>query len=100
MSSTPLSQQEIDARLTTLHGWAQDGGTLHKTYQGFKSYLDGLAFACAVGTIAEGHDHHPDLIIGWKKVTVRFTTHDAGHQITQKDVDAAAAIEALGYPKA
>jgi pterin-4a-carbinolamine dehydratase len=31
---------------------------------------------------------------------VSFTTHDAGSKITQKDVDIAKAINALGYPRA
>lgn len=99
MSSTPLAPQDIDSQLVQLKGWMFADNRISKTFQGFKSYLDGLAFACAVGTIAEGHNHHPDIIIGWKKVSVSFTTHDAGSQVTQKDLDAAAAIEALGYPK-
>jgi len=99
MSITPLAPQDIDAQLSTLNGWLFENNRISKTFQGFKSYLDGLAFACAVGTIAEGQNHHPDIIIGWKKVSVSFTTHDAGSQVTQKDIDAAAAIEALGYPK-
>ncbi len=95
---TPLTDAEIAERLAGLPGWTRDGDTLTKTYK-LDKYLSGLAFACAVGTIAEGLNHHPDLHIGWKTVTVRFTTHSAGHKITHKDVEAAAAIEALGYPK-
>ncbi len=59
-----------------------------------------LAFAAAVGVTAEGLNHHPDLAIGWRKVTVSFTTHDAGNKLTEKDFAAAAAIDALGYPPA
>lgn len=96
MPSIPLTDAEIAERLRDLPGWQRDGDRLTKTYR-LDKYMSGLAFACAVGTIAEGLDHHPDITIGWKTVTVAFTTHDAGHKITVKDCDAAAAIEALPY---
>lgn len=99
MAATPLNDAEVIEKLANLPGWERDGGTIKKTYHVDK-YLSGLAFASAVGTIAEGFDHHPDLFIGYKKVEVAFTTHDAGSQITQKDIDVASAIEALPYPKA
>ncbi|HEX2623157.1 MAG TPA: 4a-hydroxytetrahydrobiopterin dehydratase, partial [Phototrophicaceae bacterium] len=66
----------------------------------FETYPDGLAFAAAAGVVAQGKDHHPDILIKWKKVTLTFSTHDAGNKITHKDLETAAAIEALGFPKA
>ncbi|MCU0476890.1 MAG: 4a-hydroxytetrahydrobiopterin dehydratase [Anaerolineae bacterium] len=98
MSTPPLSDSDITAALADLPGWARDGDTLTKTYA-LPSYLAGVAFASAVGVLSEGLDHHPDLHIGWRKVTVRYNTHDAGSKITAKDVQAARAVEALGYPK-
>lgn len=99
MATTPLNPDELTAALTRLNGWALVSDQLEKTFQ-FKSYLEGVAFASAVGVVAEGRDHHPDLFIGWRKVKVSFTTHDAGHKVTHKDIDAAAAVDALSYPKA
>jgi 4a-hydroxytetrahydrobiopterin dehydratase len=99
MATTPLNPDELTAALTRLNGWALVSDQLEKTFQ-FKSYLEGVAFASAVGVVAEGCEHHPDLFIGWRKVKVSFTTHDAGHKVTQKDIDAAAAVDALSYPKA
>lgn len=93
-----LSDAEINAGLAKLNGWARDGDELVKQFQ-FDNYLAGLAFASSVGVIAEGLNHHPDLIIGWRRVSVSFTTHDAGSKITAKDLAAAEAIEGLGYPK-
>jgi 4a-hydroxytetrahydrobiopterin dehydratase len=98
MPSTPLDEAAISARLSALDGWTRDSGAISKTFS-LDSYVAGLAFATAVGVLCDGRDHHPDLTIGWKKVTVRFTTHDAGSQLTVKDFDAAAAIEAMGYPR-
>jgi len=94
----PLSAEALTAALNNLPGWSVVDDMMTKTYA-LPSYMAGIAFVGAVGTIAEAHDHHPDLEVTYKKVKVSFTTHDAGSKVTQKDVDAAAAIEALGYPK-
>lgn len=96
MASTPLNDGEITERLAQLSGWQRSGDTITKTFK-MNSYMAGLVFASAIGTIAEGMDHHPDMHIGWKKVTVSYSTHDAGNKITDKDFNAAAAIEALPY---
>jgi 4a-hydroxytetrahydrobiopterin dehydratase len=98
MPTTPLGEAEIIERLARLDGWERAGHKLVKTFA-LESYMAGLAFAAAVGTIAEGQNHHPDLYIGWKRVRVEFTTHDAGHQLSEKDFAAAAAIDALRYPR-
>lgn len=97
-NTLPLSDAEIDAALAGLPGWSREGDALVRLFK-FDSYLAGVAFASAVGVLCEGMDHHPDLIINWRKVTVRFTTHDAGHKISAKDVKAAQAVSGLGYPK-
>ena len=99
MTPTPLNENEITERLNRLPGWAREGDMLTKTFK-LNSYAAGLAFACAVGTIADGFDHHPDMLITYKKVKVSFTTHSAGHKLTHKDFDAADAIESLKYLKA
>lgn len=93
-----LTEAEIQSALADLSGWAYDDGKISKTYE-LPSYTAGLAFATAVGTIAEGLNHHPDLTIGYKKVTVLFTTHDDGNVVTAKDIEAAQRVEALGYPR-
>jgi 4a-hydroxytetrahydrobiopterin dehydratase len=97
MATNALSSEAVQSALSGLSGWKHDDDMITKTYE-FDSYLAGAAFAAAVATIAEGRDHHPDMLVTWRKVKVSFTTHDAGSKVTQKDVDAAQAVEALGYP--
>ncbi len=97
MAVTRLNEQEIAARLATLSGWERDGMVIRKTYP-METYMTGLAFASAVGTVCEGLGHHPDILIGWRRVVVSFTTHDAGNTLTENDFNAAAAVERLGYP--
>lgn len=104
MTTTPLTETELTDALAALPGWAlaAAGGTgqaITRTYA-MPTYMAGLAFAAAVGTLAEGRDHHPEIVIGWKRVTVTFSTHDAGNAISAKDIDAAQAVDALGYPRA
>lgn len=96
--TTALSEAEIREGLAGLKEWTRDGDVLVKTFK-FDSYLAGLAFASTVGVIAEGLNHHPDLIIGWRSVTVSYTTHDAGNKLSAKDFAAAKSIDAVGYPK-
>ena len=96
MSST-LSEHDIAARLITLPGWTRAGMVITRTFQ-FDHYLAGIAFAAAVGTVCEGVGHHPDIFIGWRRVVVSFTTHDANNSLTEKDFIAAQAVNRLGYP--
>ena len=96
--TSALSDAQIKEGLAKLNGWTRDGDELVKEFS-FDTYLAGLAFASSVGVIAEGLDHHPDLQIGWRRLSVSFTTHDAGSKLTAKDFAAAEAIDALGYPK-
>jgi len=98
MPTPPLADAAIDAALAGLAGWERSDNALVRVFK-FDSYLAGVAFATAVGVLSEGMDHHPDLIINWRKVTVRYTTHDAGNRISAKDIRAAQAVDALGYPR-
>lgn len=76
-----------------MHGWEEEGGQLKKTFD-FDSYAEGLIFAMAVGRMAEKRDHHPDMLLGYKKLTISLSTHSAGG-ITEKDVDLAGEIDSL-----
>ena len=60
----------------------------------FNSYLDGIDFVNAVANVAEQENHHPDISIGYCKVTISLTTHDAG-TITEKDYKLAKLIDDL-----
>ena len=99
MARTALTPEQIAERLPSLNDWAVESNVLSKTFA-METYLAGVAFASAVGVVCEGLDHHPDIHIGWRKVRVSFTTHDAGNALTEFDFRAAQAVDALKYPKA
>jgi 4a-hydroxytetrahydrobiopterin dehydratase len=89
-----LNDQEIQAKLPTVPGWALETDQLARTFT-FGSYADGVAFAVKVAMLSEKLDHHPDAIqITWKKVRVAYVTHSAGG-ITELDFDAALKVSGL-----
>jgi len=61
----------------------------------FKNFVDAFAFMADVAALAEEHGHHPEWSNVYNRVTIRLTTHDAGNQVTDKDLKLAEAIEAL-----
>ena len=73
--------------------WNEIDNTITKSFE-FNSYLDGLDFVNAVANVAEQENHHPDISIGYCKVTISLTTHDAG-TITEKDYKLAKLIDDL-----
>ena len=74
--------------------WTCKNNILSKTFE-FRSYLDGIDFVNTIANIAEQENHHPDINIGYCKVTIFLTTHDAG-ELTDKDYKLAKIIDDLG----
>jgi 4a-hydroxytetrahydrobiopterin dehydratase len=79
-----LSEVEIAAELVAHPGWKQKGEAIVKTYA-LRSFPEAIAFVTRLAFDAEASDHHPDLQISYKNVTVSWSTHSAGG-ITEKDL--------------
>jgi 4a-hydroxytetrahydrobiopterin dehydratase len=75
-------------RLRTLTGWALDGAAIRRTFV-FDGFPSAIAFVVRLGFDAEAVDHHPDLQINYKRVTLTYTTHSQGG-LTDKDFAGAA----------
>ena len=88
-----LTPTEIEQALADLPGWTQTGNEISRTFT-LASFPAALAFASAVGHLAERADHHPDILIQYRKVTLTLSTHSAGG-LTEKDFDLAAHINAI-----
>ncbi len=93
MAAAALSEAEIAQALTTVPSWERQGAEIARTYA-FPSYMAGIEFVTQVGALAESANHHPDMQVGWRKVTLRLSTHSA-HALTQKDFDLARKADAL-----
>ncbi len=72
-----LPESAIEAALPDLPGWAHEGKELIKTFA-FPTYLAGIGFVDRLAAVADRANHHPDLHVGWKKVTVKLSTHSKG----------------------
>ena len=68
-------------------GWSEVDGALERTFE-FKDFVEALAFVNRVGELAEAENHHPDIAIHYKQVTLRWWTHTAGG-VTDRDVELA-----------
>ena len=68
-------------------GWDEVDGALERTFE-LDSFMDALDFVNRLGALAEAEDHHPDITISYRKVTVRWWTHTAGG-VTDRDRDLA-----------
>ena len=61
--------------LAQLDGWhVVDGRRLEKSYR-CKDFAQALEFVNRVGAIAETQRHHPEIALGWGKVTLDIWTH-------------------------
>jgi 4a-hydroxytetrahydrobiopterin dehydratase len=57
-------------------------------------YMEGIDFVRQVAELAEENNHHPDILIHYKRITVRYWTHTASG-VTQADVQMAQKVDAL-----
>ncbi|SRR6266566_1302468 len=92
--AVPYTIEESTKRLGELSGWSLQSGSIQKEFR-FKSYLSGLEFAHSLGKIAEQEDHHPEMLVGWRRVRVTFSTHTI-KGLSQNDFIMAAKAE-LAY---
>ncbi len=88
-----LSREEIARRLQSLHGWTLDGNAIKKQYT-FRDFPEAVGFVDRLVPIAQAADHHPDILISYKRVTLTYSTHSEGG-LTDKDFDGAVAADRL-----
>jgi 4a-hydroxytetrahydrobiopterin dehydratase len=88
-----LDASMIQDSLAHLDGWHVEGHELVREFR-FVRYWAGIEFVNHTARLAEEMNHHPEMLIGWKKVTVRLTTHDSGG-LTALDVELARRISSL-----
>ncbi|UVJ38398.1 4a-hydroxytetrahydrobiopterin dehydratase [Arthrobacter sp. CJ23] len=88
-----LTRPAIDAALAELPDWRYRLGGLVTVYK-TPTAAGALALIAAVGQIAEEQNHHPDLDWRYNRVFLRYTSHDAGSEVSSRDVAAATAASA------
>jgi 4a-hydroxytetrahydrobiopterin dehydratase len=79
--------------MTEDEGWAERNGALERTLE-FEGFRDAIQFVDRLADLAESENHHPDIAISYRRVTIRWTTHSAGG-ITDRDRELAARTDEL-----
>lgn len=86
-----LSPADAHERLRGLDGWRLEGHALVKQFT-FAGFPEAVAFVGRLVPDAEAADHHPDIGIHYRRVTLSYTTHSEGG-LTDKDFAGAAAAD-------
>lgn len=95
MAVPQLTENERDQALLGLPEWSlrDDKLAIVRKFK-FAGFGEAFAFMTRVALIAEKRDHHPEWSNVYNWVEITLTTHAAGG-LSQRDVDMAAAIDAL-----
>lgn len=91
-----LTTADLDAFLAASPEWSVEAGCLVRQATA-ASFPQAIAWVVAVADAAERADHHPDIDIRWRTITLRLSTHDAG-AITILDVRLAREIDTVLNP--
>jgi len=73
-------------------GWTEADNSLVKVYV-FDGFTRAIAFMSSAAPLIEAMNHHPEWTNVYNRVTVRLTTHDAGHKVTELDRQLAMALD-------
>jgi 4a-hydroxytetrahydrobiopterin dehydratase len=88
-----LTDEQIEQGLQGSN-WTREGDSIVRELE-LKDFAGAMAFVNAVGELAEGANHHPDILLhGWNKVRLTLSTHSEGG-LTQNDLDLAHGIDGL-----
>ena len=87
-----LTENEIIESLKKVPGWQRKGDEISRLYT-FSGFIAAMAFVNHVAGLAEAMDHHPDILIQYKKVLLTLSTHSAGG-LTDLDFTLARQIDA------
>ena len=88
-----IQPSEVASRLRSLTGWSQAGDAIRKQYT-FADFPAAVAFVNRLAPEIEAADHHPDILVSYKRVTLTYSTHSEGG-LTEKDFQGAVLADRL-----
>jgi 4a-hydroxytetrahydrobiopterin dehydratase len=92
-----LKPTEIILALGQIVGWGLSGDgenvAIEKTFE-FSEHTHALLFVNSVGWMSEKLNHHPELILNYRRCVVRWNTHDVSG-LSRLDFEAATQTDAL-----
>ena len=90
----PLEHDKIQEYLKEIEGWELENDKLIKKTFKFKTFRESIDFVNRVANLAEQENHHPDIIIRYRKVVFELTTH-AIKGLSENDFIMASKIDLL-----
>jgi 4a-hydroxytetrahydrobiopterin dehydratase len=88
-----LDDAKVRGAMAAVPGWTLEGNAIRRQFT-LGSFADAIAFVTRLAFDAEAADHHPDIQINYKRVTLIYSTHSEGG-LTQKDFDGARTADAI-----
>ena len=88
-----LSEERIQREVESLTAWTRNDAEIHRRVV-CEDFRGAMLFVNAVAYLAEKANHHPDIHVAYRTVTLTLTSHDAGG-LTGRDFDLARRIDAL-----
>ena len=89
-----LDDAGIAALLAQVPDWRADDHKLVREFL-FRDYHETIEFVNALAFMVHREDHHPDLQVSYRRCTASWTTHSAGHKLSENDFICAAKADAL-----
>ena len=94
-----LTHEEIQQNLTELApqwkiGENEKGVAYIERIHHAKKFMEGIDFVRKIAEMAEENNHHPDIQINYKRISVKYWTHTASG-VTLADVQMAQKIDPL-----
>jgi 4a-hydroxytetrahydrobiopterin dehydratase len=93
-----MTHEEAAARVRELRGWTLEGSAIRKQFV-FPGFPEAVDFVSRLVPHAEAADHHPDVLINYRRVTLTYSTHSEGG-LTAKDFDGARMADGVAAEKA
>jgi 4a-hydroxytetrahydrobiopterin dehydratase len=89
----PMTEFEIQARMSTVEGWEYSENAIHTNLE-FDNFKDAFSVMTRIAFEAEKMNHHPDWSNIYNTLSISLSTHDAGG-VTEKDFTLAKIINEL-----
>ena len=94
-----LTQEELQVKIKELvpdwkSGENERGVLYIERVKHASTYMEGIDFVTKVAEAAEANNHHPDIHINYKRISVKYWTHTTGG-VTLADVQMAKKIDTL-----
>ena len=94
-TDSPLENTQVKRYVEEIDSWNLEDKAIKKDFS-FKSFPEAIAFVQDLAKIADEQNHHPDILISFKKVKLTLTTHKIGG-LSLNDFIVAAKIDQLFF---